>query len=98
MVEFLVLLKWILGLGTLLILALLIMLSLPQSQLPKVCGQASKWLLAALCAIYALSPVDILPEAILGPFGIFDDLAAVVIGVKAGISAWQARRQPSADK
>lgn len=98
MVEFLSLLKLILGLGTLLILALLLMFSLPQSQLPKVCGQASKWLLAALCAIYVVSPVDFLPEAMLGPFGVFDDLAAVVIGVKAGIAAWQARQQPSADK
>ena len=30
-----------------------------------------------LLAIYALSPFDILPEAVLGPFGLLDDGVAV---------------------
>lgn len=98
MVEFLSLLKLVLGLGTLIILAFFIMLSIPQSQLPRVCGTASNWLLAAFCAIYAISPIDILPEALLGPFGLFDDAVAIVVGVKAGVAAWRARYQPHGDK
>jgi uncharacterized membrane protein YkvA (DUF1232 family) len=91
MVEFLGLMKLVLGLGTLVILALLIMLSLPQSQLPRVFGQAANWMLAGFCALYALSPIDILPEALLGPFGLFDDAVAIVAGVSAGVAAWRAR-------
>jgi len=39
-----------------------------------------------LLAVYALSPFDILPEAILGPFGLFDD-GIVVAGLLRQISA-----------
>lgn len=93
MVEVLSLLKLILGLGTLLILAFFVLLSLPQSQLPGICRQAANWLLAAFCAIYVLSPIDLLPEAFLGPLGLFDDAVAVVAGVSAGVAAYRSHNQ-----
>ena len=39
---------------------------------------------ALVCLIYVISPIDLLPEAILGPFGLVDD---VVIGL-VGLRAW----------
>ncbi|OOF69929.1 DUF1232 domain-containing protein [Rodentibacter caecimuris] len=39
----------------------------------------TKWLKIALILIYLLSPVDILPEALLGPLGLVDDIAAVML-------------------
>lgn len=37
----------------------------------------------AACVLYVVSPIDLLPEAVLGPFGLPDDVAAVVIGLRA---------------
>lgn len=39
------------------------------------------------CVLYAVSPVDILPEAILGPFGLPDDLIAVAVAAKVYLSS-----------
>ncbi|PHI41240.1 DUF1232 domain-containing protein [Actinobacillus succinogenes] len=32
--------------------------------------------------IYLLSPVDILPEAVLGPLGLVDDAAAIILLIR----------------
>jgi hypothetical protein len=45
------------------------------------------WLTIAVCVLYVFSPVDLLPEALLGPFGLPDDLIVIVIGVKAALSS-----------
>ncbi len=37
--------------------------------------------------VYVVSPLDILPEALLGPFGLGDDLAIAVVAVAALLSA-----------
>lgn len=34
-------------------------------------------------ALYAISPIDLVPEAFLGPFGIVDDLVVVVLALRA---------------
>lgn len=36
-----------------------------------------------LVAIYILSPIDLLPEAVLGPIGVIDDGAAIALVVKS---------------
>lgn len=41
-----------------------------------------KWLQIAIILIYLLSPIDILPEALLGPLGLVDDAAAVLLLVR----------------
>src|SRR5688572_1518608 len=45
--------------------------------------QASGWLMgnklkAILCLIYVLSPIDLMPEAVLGPLGLADDVVAAI--------------------
>lgn len=34
-------------------------------------------------ALYAISPIDLVPEALLGPLGIADDLVIVVLALRA---------------
>jgi uncharacterized membrane protein YkvA (DUF1232 family) len=36
-----------------------------------------------LCIVYIISPIDLAPEAFLGPFGLFDDCGAVFIALRA---------------
>lgn len=38
-----------------------------------------KWIKIAIILIYLFSPVDILPEAMLGPLGLVDDAAAILL-------------------
>ena len=40
-------------------------------------------LVVLACIAYLVSPVDLMPEAILGPFGLGDDLVAAVVGFRA---------------
>jgi len=40
-----------------------------------------KWGIVFACLIYIISPIDLLPEALVGPFGFIDDLIAVFIGL-----------------
>lgn len=42
----------------------------------------AQWLKIILILIYLFSPIDILPEAILGPLGLVDDAAAVWLLIK----------------
>lgn len=42
----------------------------------------AKWIKIAVILIYLLSPIDILPEAILGPLGLVDDAAALMLLIK----------------
>ena len=41
-----------------------------------------RYLTLAACVVYVLSPIDIMPEAFLGPFGLADDAIAVIIAIK----------------
>ena len=54
------------------------------------------WVFAAFCVIYFVSPVDILPEAFLGPFGLVDDIGAVIAGVASARAAWRAGKDKAA--
>jgi len=37
-------------------------------------------LILALLFLYIVSPIDLIPEALLGPFGLIDDLLAGLMG------------------
>lgn len=50
----------------------------PQRTLPLV-FRARMILMVILSGVYVLSPVDILPESVLGLFGFFDDFLILVI-------------------
>lgn len=45
-------------------------------------------MIAAGCFLYTISPVDILPEVILGPLGIPDDILAVIVGIRQAFRAF----------
>lgn len=77
--------------GSLLILAFLILLSLPKSMLRAVLLEILGWLGAALSVLYVLCPIDIFPDFI--PFlGWIDDGGAIVAGITAAITAIGARK------
>ncbi|MCC7019113.1 MAG: DUF1232 domain-containing protein [Ardenticatenales bacterium] len=48
-------------------------------------GRVPAWQKAipVLTALYLLSPIDVLPEAIIGPFGLVDDFFVVLLALKA---------------
>lgn len=82
--------------AALVVITFMVLLSLPQCRLRDMLMPFVAWGFVALCAAYAISPVDILPEVVLGPFGLFDDLGAVVAGVGTAMSTIRARRQKQA--
>jgi uncharacterized membrane protein YkvA (DUF1232 family) len=79
--------------GTIFMILFVISLSLPKSRLRTVLSECLGYAMMAFCAFYCVSPVDVLPEAVLGPFGYIDDVGAVYGGYLAWQSARQARRQ-----
>lgn len=76
--------------GALLLLAFLVLLALPQSKLREVFMPIVGWTLALFCGAYCISPVDIIPEIALGPFGLIDDLGVGALGVASAIAAYKA--------
>lgn len=76
--------------GTMLALAMMVLANKPHSPLRDLLVQVVGWVFAIFCAIYCLSPIDVLPEAFLGPFGLVDDLGAVVAGAMSAMAAWRA--------
>ena len=66
--------------GSLLIVTFLILLALPKCRLREIVMPFVKVAIVALCGAYVLSPVDVMPEIVLGPFGLVDDLGAAVAG------------------
>ena len=56
---------------------------------------APEWVLLILSAVYILSPVDVIPEMLLGPLGLTDDAVALAIVAKLG---WSAFQPPKGDK
>lgn len=46
-----------------------------------IAGQ--RLLVMVLAGLYVLSPVDVLPEAVLGPLGLPDDAIAFLVGLRA---------------
>jgi len=48
-----------------------------------------------LAGLYLLSPVDLIPEALIGPLGLVDDFLVVVLGLIPGLL--RRRRQRTID-
>lgn len=85
----------LIGLGVI----FLILIALPKSRLRGVALTISGWvmkLLALLCLVYVVSPLDLIPDAI-PVAGLADDLLALIIGTASAIggfsSAKAGRRQ-----
>lgn len=79
--------------GGVLALASLILLALPHCKLRDMLMPFVAWGFVALCAAYTLSPVDVLPEIVLGPFGLLDDAGAVIAGVATAMATIRAKKQ-----
>jgi uncharacterized membrane protein YkvA (DUF1232 family) len=79
--------------GTGLAVAFVVLLSLPQSKLRAFLLPIVGWAVAIFCGIYCISPIDIVPEALLGPFGLVDDVGALVAGITAARAAMKASEE-----
>ena len=66
--------------GTLLTIAFLVLLALPQCELRTFLMPIVSWAMTVFCALYVVSPVDVVPEAVFGPVGLIDDVLAAVVG------------------
>ena len=68
----------VMGFSTL--ITFLVLLALPQCRLREFMMPFVKIALVAACGAYVLSPVDVMPELVMGPFGMVDDLGVAVGG------------------
>jgi hypothetical protein len=87
------LLKWMMVCGTLVVIAFFVLLAMPKSELRTFLKPIVGWAMAVICAIYAISPIDIVPEAFLGPFGLIDDIGAVVMAIASARMAINAKKE-----
>jgi uncharacterized membrane protein YkvA (DUF1232 family) len=53
-----------------------------------------RWAVAIGCFCYVVSPLDAMPEIILGPFGLFDDAGVAIAGFLAARDAIRLARLP----
>lgn len=90
MSDFLAFARLLAMIGGGLIFALIVSLSLPQSRLKEIVMPILGFGVSAASAVYCLSPIDLLPEIVLGPFGLADDAIALVIGVASAFAAMNA--------
>ena len=73
--------------GTILAVTFVVLLSLPQSKLRSFLLPIIGWCVAIFCGIYCISPVDCIPECVLGPLGLVDDVGMFVTGIAAARAA-----------
>ena len=90
MASFFQVIEFMIVCGSILALAMMILVNMPQSPLRSLLIQVFGWLFALFCGAYAISPIDVMPEILLGPFGLMDDLGAVVVGFMSARAAWNA--------
>jgi uncharacterized membrane protein YkvA (DUF1232 family) len=84
--------KTLLLVGGGLLALLLVLLAMPQSRLRSFLMPIIGWGFALFCGVYVLSPVDLVPEALAGPFGLIDDAGALVAGIMAASAAIKSKQ------
>jgi uncharacterized membrane protein YkvA (DUF1232 family) len=72
--------------GTVLALAFVILLSLPQSKLREIALPVIAWTFTAVCGVYIFSPLDIIPDVI-PVAGWIDDGGALIAGIASAATA-----------
>lgn len=63
---------------------------------PRKADRHSLWpslLAITVCVVYMLSPIDLAPEAFLGPFGLPDDILALGIAATVGAKEYLSRQR-----
>jgi hypothetical protein len=73
-------------------LGFLILLSLPKSRLRSFLLEILGWGTTAATAVYAASPIDLIPDFIPG-LGLLDDVGATPVGLLALVTALYQRHQ-----
>ncbi len=92
MAEFFSFLKVFMLCSTLLFMATLVLLALPQSRLRAVGLEMTKWAIALGLVVLVPAPVDLIPDAIPG-IGWLDDIGYIVGAVCAAKSAMGDRKR-----
>lgn len=77
--------------GTLLAVAFLVLVSLPQSRLRDLLMPFVGWGVAALSVAYVIMPIDVLPDVI-PVVGWFDDLGAIALAIGSAGAAMTAAK------
>lgn len=76
-------LKLLVIVGGFLLAVFMILLAMPKSKFRDFLRPIIGICFALLCGAYVISPVDVLPEIALGPFGLIDDLGVLIAGVSS---------------
>ena len=92
MSEFIGLVKVLAGCGTVLFIAMLVLLSLPQCRLRSVGVELMKWLTAAGLVFLTVSPIDVIPDVV-PLLGWGDDLGYLLGAFTTARSAMSERRR-----
>jgi uncharacterized membrane protein YkvA (DUF1232 family) len=90
MTEIFATIRLIAVLVVVLLLGFGVLLALPHSKLKELVQPFVGWAIAALSVAYIASPLDVMPEIFLGPFGLVDDLAALAVGIASAVAAMKA--------
>ncbi len=78
--------------GTLLLGGFMVLVAMPQSRMREVLMPIVGWAVAALSAVYVVSPIDVLPDFI--PIaGWLDDGGAIVTGITGAVMALKAQAE-----
>lgn len=77
--------------GTLLLLAFMVLLSMPKSMLRCILLELVGWTVAVFACVYTVSPIDCIPDFI-PILGWIDDVGAIAGGVGAVVTALNARK------
>jgi uncharacterized membrane protein YkvA (DUF1232 family) len=77
--------------GTGIVIAFVVLLAMPKSELRSVLMPIVGWAFAIFAGVYCLSPVDVVPEIVAGPFGLIDDIGVAIAGFAAAKAAMKAK-------
>ncbi len=87
------LLRLMVVMASVIVITLMVLLALPASRLRDLLMPYVAWSFVVLCGLYCISPIDAMPEIALGPFGLFDDLAAAAAGIGTAVATIKAQRK-----
>lgn len=83
--------KWLMLCGTSIVIAFSVLLAMPKSELRTFLMPIVGWTFAIFAGVYCLSPVDVVPEIVAGPFGLIDDVGMAIAGFAAAKAAMNAK-------
>ena len=79
--------------GTVIVIAFGVLLAMPKSELRTFLMPIVGWTFAVFAGVYCLSPVDVIPEIVAGPFGLIDDVGMAIAGFAAAKAAIKAKQE-----